>query len=152
MLALDRPLIGGGYGVIHDAERYRRYVPEQTTAFVFHSIYFDMLGYHGFVGLGLFLALGFSGYFVASGVIRRCRDAPEQRWASDLAQMVQVSLVGFAVGGAFLSLHLFEMFYDLLAIVVGLRVVTAAASETSQAGQGSPSVWTPPLSRLTRRL
>jgi hypothetical protein len=36
--------------------------------------------------------------------------------------MVQVSLVGFAVGGAFLSLAYFDLPYNLMALTVAARV------------------------------
>jgi hypothetical protein len=43
------------------------------------------------------------------------------KWAASLASMCQVSLVGFAVGGAFLSLAYFDLPYDILVVVVVLR-------------------------------
>jgi hypothetical protein len=39
------------------------------------------------------------------------------------------SLIGFVVGGVFLSLAYSEMLYTLIAFAVGLRKVTAQASD-----------------------
>jgi hypothetical protein len=48
-------------------------------------------------------------------LIRLGRSDERQRWAGDLGGMIQVSLVGYAVGGAFLSLAYFDLPYDLAA-------------------------------------
>jgi hypothetical protein len=39
---------------------------------------------------------------------------------SDLASMVQVSLIGYAVSGAFLGLAYFDYYYTLIAVAIGL--------------------------------
>ncbi|MCK7493590.1 MAG: putative O-glycosylation ligase, exosortase A system-associated [Comamonadaceae bacterium] len=52
----------------------------------------------------------------------RPRDIPQARWAADLGAMCQVSLVGYAVGGAFLNLAHFDRPYDVMAMVVLARV------------------------------
>ena len=52
------------------------------------------------------------------------------RWAKDLAAMIQVSLIGYAVGGAFLGLAYFDIPYLLVAFVVILKLVV---HETLQA-------------------
>src|SRR6185295_1803697 len=55
-LAQDRPLVGGGFE-IYTQEVFARYAPDPTDVHAAHSIYFQMLGEHGFVGLSLFLLL-----------------------------------------------------------------------------------------------
>ena len=44
------------------------------------------------------------------------------QWAIELASMCQVSLVGFAVGGAFLSLAYFDLPYNIVILVVLTKV------------------------------
>jgi len=128
-MANSRP-IGGGYDVFVE-ENYRKYAPEITAIIDKekgrfqgpHSIYFRVLGEHGYFGLTLFLLLGFSAYFTGSYVIRRARNLPGLTWASDLAAMLQTSLVGFAVGGAFLGLSYFDFYYHLISLLVVLRAI-----------------------------
>jgi hypothetical protein len=88
-----------------------------------HSIYFQALGEHGFVGLGLYLLLGFLIWRTGSWIIRNTSSREDYRWASGLATMLQVSLVGFSVGGAFLSLLYFDVPYYLMCAMVATRIV-----------------------------
>ncbi len=123
-VAVDRPL-GAGFVADNDAV-FSRYAPLDGAyaifagrAYVAHSIYFQMLGEHGFVGLGLFLTLGAMTWFSAARVARQSRDDPEfGSWMPNLMRMVQVSLVGYAVGGAFLSLAYLDLPYYIMGFVV----------------------------------
>jgi len=107
--ALERPLNGGGFEAFAG----------MTDA---HSIYFEVLGEHGFVGLGLFLSLGFLTWFSGSWVARKSKKVDELKWCYDLATMLQVSLIGYAVSGAFLGLAYFDLFYHLIAMMVLTKV------------------------------
>jgi probable O-glycosylation ligase (exosortase A-associated) len=120
-LASDRPL-GGGFETFRP-EVFAAYAPEPWRWADAHSIYFEVLGEHGFVGLALFLALGLMTWRSASWIVRRCRADAQHRWAADLAAMVQVSLVGYASAGAFLGLAYFDLYYTLVAIVVLCKTV-----------------------------
>ncbi|SEM87311.1 putative O-glycosylation ligase, exosortase A system-associated [Nitrosomonas marina] len=121
-MALDRPFTGGGYES-HTVENYERYVPHQieqgiATFHDYHSIYFEILAEHGFVGLFIFLMLFVQYWRTANKIIRTCKDTGQNKWALDLAAMLQVSFIGYAVGGAFLGLAYFDLFYHYLAILV----------------------------------
>src|SRR5262249_19809521 len=60
----DHPLVGGGFRVFYDeGDVFFRYAPpEATRARNAHSIYFEVLGETGFVGLALFLWLGIAAF------------------------------------------------------------------------------------------
>lgn len=83
-----------------------------------HSIYFQVLGNHGFVGLFLFIAIHLNTLFTARRVRKAVKDIPQARWAADLAGMCQTALIGYAVGGAFLSLAYFDLPYYLMSLMV----------------------------------
>jgi probable O-glycosylation ligase (exosortase A-associated) len=121
-LAKDRPLTGGGFEVITD-ELFYRYAPNPFDVHAAHSIYFQALGEHGFVGLGLYLLLGLMTWRTGSWIIRHTAKQESWRWAYTLATMIQVSLIGFYVGGAFLSLLYFDVPYYLMAAMVVTRVL-----------------------------
>lgn len=83
-----------------------------------HSIYFEILGNHGFIGLFLFLLLWITTYRDAGWLRKNARNEPHTLWAAQLGAMAQVSLVGYVVGGAFLSLGYFDLPYNLMVLVV----------------------------------
>jgi len=123
-LAKDRPL-GGGFNSFQPG-MFAIYAPDPGNVHDSHSIYFEVLGEHGFFGLFLFVTLGLMTWRTASWIIKRARGDPENRWASDLAAMVQVSLVGYASAGAFLGLANFDLYYTLIAVVVLCKTVLVA--------------------------
>lgn len=122
-IAQDRPLVGGGFAIA-SPEIWARYATDpRFRPSVAHSIYFQALGEHGFVGLGLYLLLLLLFWRHAAAVVRITRGKPQLAWAHDLAAMLQVTLVGYMVGGAFLSLVNFDVPYYLMAAIVVLRVL-----------------------------
>jgi len=130
-VAVDRFPIGGGFAMWTESV-YARYSPNPNMmALVAHSIYFHVLGDHGFIGLALFLLVFGLAWLDGSWVIRQTKNKPEFVWAYDLASMCQVSLVGYAVGGAFLSLTYFDLPYYLVVILVVLRRLIGENSATN---------------------
>ena len=121
-VARDRPFMGGGFDM-ESPNVYGRYAPDPSIVRSAHSIYFQMLGQHGFVGLALFLLLWYLVWRDASWIIRQSRSRTELHWASNLAHMIQVSLVGYAVGGAFLNLAYYDVPYNLLIALVLTRIL-----------------------------
>lgn len=123
--AVDRPLVGAGFRA-DSLEVFGRYAPTEPPYDIFigqfyvaHSIYFQMLGEHGFPGLGLFLLLGLVTWVRAGRIARQCTAQAELApWMPTLMRMVQVSIIGFAAGGAFLSLAYLDLLYYLIGYVV----------------------------------
>jgi len=129
-LANDR-LLGGGFA-IYSPEVFASYAPGEAKIRAAHSIYFQVLGEHGWLGLALFLLIWGFAWALAARVRRHASTAPKQlRSFSLLAGMCQVSLVGYAVGGAFLSLAYFDLPYNILVmLVVADRILRVALSDT----------------------
>lgn len=115
-LANDR-FFGGGFYVQHPLV-FGLYAPDPSNPLAAHSIYFQMLGEHGYVGLGLFLLVWFMAWRWAGRLRRGTHKDPETGWLYHFGSMVQVSLVGYAVGGAFLSLAYFDLPYNILVMLV----------------------------------
>jgi probable O-glycosylation ligase (exosortase A-associated) len=113
-------LLGVGFDPARP-ELFQMYSPFPDYIHAAHSIYFQVMGNHGFIGLLLFLGL-FVTTFVWAGRLRREGLVDNRaQWCADLGAMVQVSLVGYAVGGAFLSLAYFDLPYNLMMMVVLAR-------------------------------
>jgi len=148
-VAQDRPIIGGGFGVYWSKEiwaKYRPDLPVDSLGRAAHSIYFDTLGEHGYVGLVLFVMIGLAGIRTGTWIIKRTRDRPDLVWAHDLAGMLQVSLVAYATAGAFLSLALFDLYYLCLALLVVTRAVVARSLESES--EQNPTELSPKPVRL----
>ena len=131
-LAKDKPFLGAGFDAFQPG-MLAVYAPDPEDVHDSHSVYFEVMAEHGFIGLGLFLMLGLMTWRTASWVIKRARGDPEARWAADLAAMVQVSLVGYASAGAFLGLAYFDFYYTLIAVVLLCKSVLVSAEVTRKA-------------------
>lgn len=144
-VALEHPIIGGGLRVFYDGAYFMRLVPDAIMPRNAHSIYFEVLGETGFVGLGIFLLLGFACLLSAGSVIRLAKGRPDLEWARNLGAMSQVSIVGYASAGAFLNLGFFDLYYFLIAVIVCLKFVVqrelapAAAPARSFAPRAVPN-------------
>ncbi len=110
-------LFGGGMSYQHDYYFVAYGVFEKTVRAA-HSIYFQILGNHGFIGLFLYIAFWISTFLSAGRLRKASTSDTEAKWANDLGAMVQVSLVAFGAGGAFLSMPYFDMPYNLMVMVV----------------------------------
>ncbi|MEW6415623.1 MAG: putative O-glycosylation ligase, exosortase A system-associated [Pseudomonadota bacterium] len=131
-VAKDR-VTGGGFEMFR-APTFREYAPEPFRVHDVHSIYFEVLGEHGFIGLAMFLLLALFTWLRANQVIRECKNDPQRKWAADLAAMIQVSLVGYGAGGAFLGLAYFDLTYHLMIALI------LAAKFTGVLDQSRPAV------------
>jgi probable O-glycosylation ligase (exosortase A-associated) len=109
---------GGGFEMLNNPATFRQYAPDPFMVHDAHSIYFEVIGEHGFIGFGLFMLIGLLAWIRAQQVIKRSKHDPGNKWAADLAAMVQVSLVGYATGGAFLGLAYFDLPYHLMIIIL----------------------------------
>lgn len=131
-LSKDHPITGGGFETFSQ-QLFQQYAPEPDNFHDSHSIYFQVLGEHGYVGLFLFITLLILAWRAGSQTIQLSRNRPELKWASDLAAMTQVSLIGYAVGGAFLGLAYFDFYYELVVLLVLTRVHAENILATSAA-------------------
>ncbi len=107
-----------------------------------HSIYFEVLGEHGYPGLALFLLLGWLTWRKCAAIKRLSRRNRERRWAFDLAAMLQVSLIGYASAGAFLGLAYFDLYYVLIAATIATHCLLRS-EETVERGVAHPPIPAP---------
>ena len=126
-LANERPLTGGGFRAF-TAELFMKYAPDPLHFVDAHSIYFEVLGEQGYVGLGLFLTMGVLVVLHTQGTMRRYRNHPTESWAAELSAMLQVGFIGYAACGAFLGLSYFDLPYVLMAMVVLTRIIADRAA------------------------
>ena len=104
-----------------------------------HSIYFDALSEHGWVGLFLFLLiLGYS-WVNCAWLTRHSRNRPDLAWANMLGRMGQAVLVGYATAGAFASQAYLDEYWCIIFIIEAARRLLAKeiAPAGAFAGAGS---------------
>ena len=90
-----------------------------------HSIYFDALSEHGWVGLSLFLMiLGYS-WVNCAWLTRHSRNRPDLAWANLLGRMGQAVLVGYATAGAFASQAYLDEYWCIIFIFEAARRLLA---------------------------
>lgn len=108
-----------------------------------HSIYFQVLGEHGFVGLALFVSMLVM-TFITLGRVKASakRAGPAAGNFAAYAGALQIGLVGYCVSGAFLNLAYFDMLY--LYMILGavmirdLTHIPAHGGIVSQPGGSRP--------------
>jgi len=121
-IALRRPLTGGGFNVTENTDVYQSFVPDAPARSA-HSVYFEVLGEHGFVGFTIFLLLGYFTWRTFGTVRKDAIDRKELLWAADLGAMGQVSLIAYFSAGAFLNLAFFDLYYLIIALAVLTKAV-----------------------------
>jgi probable O-glycosylation ligase (exosortase A-associated) len=131
----DHNPLGGGFELWTE-QTFQRYSPDKTDPHDGHSIYFKVLGEHGWFGLALFVFIGIGAWRAASSIIKLGRSNASLASLSDLARMMQVSLAAFAVGGAFLGLSYFDLYWNLVAILVAMKGLVQGNAQTESAAAG----------------
>lgn len=90
-----------------------------------HSIYFEILGGAGFVGLFLYLSLYAAALLVAWRLflVGRKNNAPPWKW--NFAYYAQISLSVFAVGGASTSMEMWDGYLVVIGLISALAKMTS---------------------------
>lgn len=123
-LALDHPVLGAGFKPFTE-ETYAHYAPGATVHDV-HSSYFQMLAEQGFLGFGLFIGLIGATMISLRQLRRQCAQGHGPPWIGNYAHMLETSLAGYLVAGAFLGRAYFDLFYHMIVIAAVLKSLAAA--------------------------
>ncbi|WP_428409180.1 putative O-glycosylation ligase, exosortase A system-associated [Hyphococcus sp.] len=126
-LAAAHPMTGAGLRNSYEKEIAQSVDIERAErAKAAHSIYFEVLGGSGFVGLFIYLSL-FAAAFLSSWRIYLSRN--NQRlapWKSRFAYYAQMSLTVFAIGGASVSLEMWDGYLIVIALIGALSKMAGA--------------------------
>jgi len=144
--ATDHFPFGDGFAGAERPQVFNRYLPNADTHAA-HSIYFEVLGDQGFMGLAIYLAIIVSAFANCAQTKKLTRGRSEFVWAYDLANMMQLSLFAFCLGGSALSLAYYDVFFILVSLSVTLRAfVLLQIPETQRSFRRS----TQPRSKFAR--
>lgn len=127
--ALDNPIFGTGqdsmqhfhvWSYYYDDINKFDFITEKNTSRehpkAAHSIYFQVLGDSGFVGLFLFLLMLGKGYFISRSLAKN----GDEEWIKGLGKSINTVLIVFMISGGLLALAYYDLFYVLLSIVMCL--------------------------------
>lgn len=144
-IALANPALGGGFHAVQVQSIWDTFktapsllgflnlpVPE-FSAKAAHSIYFEVMGDMGFVGLGFFLYM--MGRTIWSRfTIKRLTNhrVAENQWARDMADMLMLSILAYLVGGASVSVAYIEIIYVIGMLMELLRIHVIGQSAISK--------------------
>lgn len=144
-IALANPVFGGGFHAVQVQPIWDTFktapgllgflnlpIPE-FSAKAAHSIYFEVMGDLGFVGLGIFLFIMLRAVWSRQIIKRMATQlgAPYQ-WARDMADMLMLSLLAYMVGGASVSVAYLEAIYMMVMLMELLRLHVARAINISR--------------------
>lgn len=142
-IALANPVFGGGFHAVQVQPIWDAFktapsllgffnLPDpEFSAKAAHSIYFEVMGDLGFVGLGIFLIILLRAIWSRYTIKRLTTQlgAP-YRWARDMADMLMLSVLAYMVGGASVSLGYLEVIYMVVMLMELLRLHVARALAT----------------------
>ena len=87
----------------------------------FHSIYFEVLGEHGYPGLLIFLTIAGSAFLKLRQIGKRARTYPELQWIASLSDALQSGLAVFMTSGAFVGIAFQPMFWYFVSLGISLE-------------------------------
>jgi O-antigen ligase len=129
--ARDHFPFGAGFYGPQLAEVFKIYFPDQPLRAA-HSIYFQVLGEQGFMGLALYLCILALTFLKTMQVRRLARQRPDAGWAVELTDMMWLSLLVFCLSGAALSMAYYDLFLVLLGLLMALRYQLAPRAQTAR--------------------
>lgn len=146
-IALKHPFTGGGFHAVESGAVWNSYRGESGLLNFLdipviegvrgggkaaHSIYFEVLGDQGFVGLLVFLSILAAGFYYAVRLWRLGRSGgPSVQWAHGLGRALAGSLLVYMAGGAGVSMAYFELPYFLIMVaMISCRLVEQRIAST----------------------
>jgi len=144
LIARDHPITGAGFELeFADDARLRPYLDPAYSSFgdhlkSAHSLYFQVLGQHGFVGLALNLAMLIATLLSLRRTRVIARRSLDKAWLATYALGIQIGFIGYLVAGAFISVAYFDLAYLFVALTAIFARELAAETEPKPMEASSP--------------
>lgn len=136
LMAMDRPLTGVGYDATNNPEAWAHYssefdslsnipstVIDPYVARAAHSVYFQILGDEGFLGLGFFLLMILGAFWNGFRIRALARGRPDLVWARQLTRALEGSMIMLLTSGGLLSTAYYQINYLVIGLMFALKVV-----------------------------
>ncbi|MEO1136978.1 MAG: putative O-glycosylation ligase, exosortase A system-associated [Pseudomonadota bacterium] len=126
-LAVKHPLTGAGLRNSYQKEVAQSVdISRAESAKAAHSVYFEVLGGAGFLGLAAYLLLFTTAFFSAWRIYLSRANEKLAPWKWRFAYYSQMSIVVFAIGGASTSMEMWHGYLIVIALVAALIKLTTA--------------------------
>lgn len=133
-IGMSNPIFGGGFSAVQNFWIWDQYKDMSSifaidmslySAKAAHSIYFQVIGDMGFVGLALYLFMFYSAHFNRKCIRSKIKKSgrTDMVWAVDMADTMFLSLFAFMVGGAGVSLPYYEIIFILIGLLATLNTI-----------------------------
>lgn len=143
-IAVEHPIFGGGFRALQSVSVWDEFrakdgllgfleTPQLSRSGVAaHSIWFEVMGDMGFVGILLFLLLIGNVFVVRRSLWRQVRLLGKKyEWAGDLADALGISMLAYIVTGSALSAAYFELPYICMMLMECVRQYLIRLSKTA---------------------
>lgn len=124
-MAKESPLVGKGFRNVEMGYRwwvsYANFEGSWAHALSPHSLYFQWIGQHGFLGLAIFLLLVAFTFSTFGRIRRTAVQRTGQIWLAEFAWAIRVGLIGYLVAGAFLDVAYFNLLYAFVALAIIMK-------------------------------
>lgn len=114
-----RERVGDG---ANSAERVRTVVEKGRA---FHSAYFEVLGEHGYPGLGIYLAMLGLTLIDLRRLTKRYKNSETDAWIASLSRAIGHSIIIYMAGSLFVGVAFQSTLYHLLGLAAALSQVAA---------------------------
>lgn len=125
-VGLANPLTGEGFDY-YSPLIYVKYYPEfiekygQGKVWSCHSMWLTVLAEHGIVAFLLWIFLLLSCFLSLRKIHRFSKKVDGYQWMGAYASMIEVCLVVFMIVGTFLDVAYFDVYYQIIAVVILLK-------------------------------
>ncbi|SUS04166.1 conserved membrane hypothetical protein [uncultured Defluviicoccus sp.] len=139
--AASARLTGVGFSGTEDGSVFKTFMPNATVVqegLAAHSIFFQVLGDHGFIGLALFCAILIAAWRTA-GRLSKVAGA-ENEWIRQFGKAARVALVAYCVASAALSFAYDSSIYCLLGLLSAMTRLASKETETATRPEHGRSV------------
>jgi probable O-glycosylation ligase (exosortase A-associated) len=130
-IAVDHPFVGAGFRALWNEDIWNTYSGATSYLAVrdAHSLYFEVLEEHGFLGFALYLFVLASTLVTLRQIRKRWRGHTEYGYLANYADMTRLCLYPFLVAGAFIGVAYFDLYFYFIATSVMLRSLSSQAEK-----------------------
>ncbi|MEM6414819.1 MAG: putative O-glycosylation ligase, exosortase A system-associated [Pseudomonadota bacterium] len=149
-LAKQNPFTGAGLRVAYEPDVVAREIsPERAdSAIAAHSIYFEILGGAGFLALAIYLSIFAVAFLTSTSLAREpvkgrfaaLDHKAHPLWARRFGYFAQISLVAFGLGGASVSLEMWDGYWIIIALVAASAAIPGYKDKKETVGI-TPNHW-----------